>query len=246
MRGEKTMNLTTFGSGSRTRGLVRAMAIAVCACALSVGAALQAQTQQQNGTQSNSGKNKTNPKGPTTTGNPVTPPPATPAVDSTYVIGPADVLSLSVYKAPELTGDLVVRPDGKITVPLIGDLQAAGLTPSELHDRIVKALEDSKMYGEVTATVGVKQINSQRVSVTGCGAGKTGTYQLTPGWTVLNLIGEAGLQGWAKRKEIKVYRVVNGKPQTFPVNFEQLEEGLKLDQNIPLKSGDILIIPGDC
>jgi len=158
-----------------------------------------------------------------------------------YTIGADDVLSIIFWRDKELTADVSVRPDGKISLALLNDVQASGLTPAQLKDRIV---EESKKYVEdPNVTVVVKQINSRRVFITG-EIRKPGPYPLTGPTTVLQLISLAGgLADYAKPEKITIVRAEDGKPVSFRFNYKQVLEGKKLTQNIELKPGDTIIVP---
>ncbi|HMJ85240.1 MAG TPA: polysaccharide biosynthesis/export family protein [Vicinamibacterales bacterium] len=158
-----------------------------------------------------------------------------------FTIGADDVLSIVFWRDKELTAEVTVRPDGKISLPLLNDVQASGLTPSQLKDRIV---DESKKYVEdPNVTVVVKQINSRKVFITG-EVRKPGPYLLTGAMTVLQMISIAGgLADYAKPDKISVVRVENGKPVSFRFNYKQVIEGKKLNQNIELKPGDTIIVP---
>jgi polysaccharide biosynthesis/export protein len=160
---------------------------------------------------------------------------------SEYTIGADDVLSVIFWRDKELTADVNVRPDGKISLPLLNDVQASGLTPQQLKDRIV---EESKKYVEdPNVTVVVKQINSRKVFITG-EIRKPGPYPLTGPTTVLQLISLAGgLADYAKPEKITIVRTENGKPVSFRFNYKQVLEQKKLAQNIELKPGDTIIVP---
>jgi len=159
-----------------------------------------------------------------------------------FVIGPEDVLSIMYWRDKEMTTDVVVRPDGKISLPLLNEFQAAGLTPAELHDRI---LEGSKRYLEdPNLTVVIKQINSRKVFITG-EISKPGPYNLTTPTTVLQLIALAGgLKEFAKSDKIVIVRIENGRTMAYPFNYKQVMARKKLQQNIELKPGDTVVIPG--
>jgi polysaccharide export outer membrane protein len=158
-----------------------------------------------------------------------------------YVIGADDVLSIIFWRDKELTADVTVRPDGKVSLPLLNDVQATGFTPAQLKDRIV---EESRKYVEdPNVTVVVKQINSRKVFITG-EVRKPGPYPLTAPTTVLQMISIAGgLADYAKVEKIMVVRNDNGKPVSFKFNYKEVIEGKKLAQNIELKPGDTVIIP---
>jgi polysaccharide export outer membrane protein len=160
---------------------------------------------------------------------------------SEYTIGADDVLSIIFWRDKELTADVTVRPDGKISLPLLNEVQATGLTPALLRERIV---EESKKYVEdPNVTVVVKEIRSRKVFITG-EVKKPGPYLLTGSTTVLQMISIAGgLADYAKTDKISIVRVENGKPVSFRFNYKQVIEGKKLAQNIELKPGDTIIIP---
>jgi polysaccharide biosynthesis/export protein len=168
---------------------------------------------------------------------------AAPGVDlpPEYTIGADDVLSIVFWRDKELTADVTVRPDGKISLPLLNDVQASGFTPAQLKDRIV---EESKKYVEdPNVTVVVKQINSRRVFITG-EVRKPGPYPLTAPTTVLQMLSVAGgLGDFAKSEKIMVVRTESGKQVSYKFNYKEVIEGKKLAQNIDLKPGDTIVIP---
>jgi polysaccharide biosynthesis/export protein len=174
-----------------------------------------------------------------------TPPPvaAAPGVNlpPEYTIGADDVLSIVFWRDKELTADVTVRPAGKISLPLLNDVQASGLSPAQLKDRIV---EESKKYVEdPNVTVVVKEIRSRKVFITG-EVRKPGPYLLTGAMTVLQMISIAGgLADYARPDKISIVRVENGKPASFKFNYKEVIEGKKLNQNIELKPGDTIIVP---
>jgi polysaccharide biosynthesis/export protein len=162
--------------------------------------------------------------------------------DADYAIGPDDVLTVVVWREKDLSGDVVVRPDGRITLPLVGDLEARGLTPEALRQRINQAM--TKYVAEPSVTVIVKQINSRKVFITGQVA-KPGAFSLTKPTTVLQLISMAGgLLEFAKGKDIVIARSdVNGQQAALPFNYKDVLKGKKLDQNIILRPGDTVLVP---
>jgi len=161
--------------------------------------------------------------------------------DPNYKIGPQDVLDISVWKEPELTRALPVRPDGKVSIPLLNDVQAAGLTPTQLASKITEELK--KFVTDPQVTVIVTQINSQRVYILG-EVGRAGAYPLLPQMTVLQAISSAGgLNTFANGKKIYVLRQVNGKPEKYPFNYKEVLGGKRADENIPLKAGDTIVVP---
>lgn len=162
----------------------------------------------------------------------------TPPAD--YVIGPDDVLAIVFWQDKDFTSDVTVRPDGKITLPLLNDIQAAGLTTDQLRESVLKAA--AAFVKDPTVTVEVKAINSRKVYIVGA-VMKPGPFNLTDHMTVLNLITMAGgLQEFAEKDDIGVLRTVNGKPQRFRVNYEDIAKGKNLAQNIELKAGDQVVV----
>jgi polysaccharide biosynthesis/export protein len=156
-----------------------------------------------------------------------------------YVIGPEDTLHVSVWKESDLSATLPVRPDGMISLPLLNDVQAAGLTPMQLKDSITSKLK--KYLADPRVTVVVTTINSQRIYVTG-EVLHTGPVTLVPDMTVLQALASAGFNQFANTKKIYVLRMENGKQQKFPVNYKELLRGDSAT-NILLKPGDTIVVP---
>jgi len=157
-----------------------------------------------------------------------------------YVIGAEDVLLISVWKEPDLTNTIPVRPDGKISVPLLNDVPAAGLTPMELAMSLTEKLK--KYMADPRVTVVVTQINSKRIYVTG-EVQHTGAMPLLPNMTVLQALATAGFTQFANTKGIYVLRNSNGRQQKIPVNYKRLIKGEAMDQNIALIPGDTIVVP---
>jgi polysaccharide export outer membrane protein len=156
-----------------------------------------------------------------------------------YVIGPADVLSVIFWRDEQLSGQVLVRPDGKISIPLLDDVQAAGFTPEQLRDHLT--VEAQRFVTDPKVTVVVEQINSRRVYITGLVA-NPGMYPLTQSMTVLQLIATAGgLQDFAKSQEIRVLRVEQGGKASLRFNYDNASKGEDLD--IELQPGDTVIVP---
>ena len=163
------------------------------------------------------------------------------ALPPDYVIGPEDVVAVLFWRDQEMSGDYVVRPDGQITLPLLNDVRAAGLTPEQLRESLTKAA--SKLIEDPTVTVGIKAINSRKVHITGM-VGKPGAYPLTSPTTVVQLIAAAGgLHEFADKKKILVVRTENGRQTAFKFNYNDFSKGKNLKQNIELKPGDTVIVP---
>ncbi len=169
-------------------------------------------------------------------------PAVTPATtDPAYVIGPQDVLDINVWKEPDMSRIVPVRPDGKISLPLINDVQAASMTPQQLAADITTKLR--KFLTEPQVTVIVTQINSQRVFVIG-EVLHAGAFQLVPGTTVLQALANAGgFTTFADVKKIHVMRLVNGKHTELPFNYREVLKGDNQDQNIKLQPGDTVVVP---
>jgi polysaccharide export outer membrane protein len=161
--------------------------------------------------------------------------------DPNYVIGPQDVLDIDVWKEAELTRSVPVRPDGKISLPLLNDVQAAGLTPTQLSEEITMELK--KFITDPQVTVIVTQINSQRVYILG-EMTRPGAYPLLPGMTVLQALSSAGgFTPFANMKKIYVLRNEGGKQEKFPFNYKDVVKGKNAGENIVLKAGDQIVVP---
>lgn len=159
--------------------------------------------------------------------------------ESEYKIGPQDELRIDVWKEPDITRTIPVRPDGKISLPLLNDVQAAGLTSLELATTI---REDLKKYiNNPQVTVTVMAINSRRVYVTG-EAARSGALPLLPNMTALQAISSSGgFNQFAKIKSIYILRQEGGKQVKLPFNYKEVVAGKKPD--IPLKPGDVIVVP---
>ena len=199
------------------------------------GAAALAQTTSPPAPPPDTAQTMTRASTPATSANRVVPPPG-------YIIGPDDVLGIVFWREKELSADVVVRPDGIITLPLLEDIKVTGMTPAELKQKITA--EAGKLVTNPSVTVIVKQINSRKVFITGHVA-RPGSYPLTAPMSVLQLIAlSGGLLEFADRSKIRVMRVdrVSG-AETHLVNYKQLANGEDLKQNIELKPGDTVIVP---
>jgi polysaccharide export outer membrane protein len=157
-----------------------------------------------------------------------------------YVIGPEDILRISVWREPDLTGVKGVRPDGKITMPLIGDLQASGLTP----DRLTAQLKDALVVGglkQPEVTVEIIQVNSKRYNITG-EVNRPGAYPLVTQKTVFDAINDAGgFREFANEKHILIMRKGHtGKPMEF--NYKEYVSGKHPEKNMVLENGDTVIV----
>ena len=158
-----------------------------------------------------------------------------------YVVGVGDILTINYWLQKEMTGDYVVRPDGKITLPLLNDVEAAGLTPVQLRDRLVSI--SAQIFASPNITVGVKRINSRKVYISG-GVAKPGSYDLIEPLTVMGLIAlSGGLREFATGQGITILRDQDGKITVFRVNYREILAGQNLQQNIRLEPGDTVIVP---
>jgi polysaccharide export outer membrane protein len=179
-------------------------------------------------------------------------PAATPAIDAAalakaasddpdYVIGSEDVLSVNVWKEPEVTKVVPVRPDGKISLPLLNDVQAAGLTPQQLAAAITEGLK--KFMAGPQVTIIVTAANSRRFYIMG-EVGHPGTFPLQRGMTVLQgLAGAGAFTQFANVKGIYILRNEGGKQVRYPFNYRQVIKGKNEEQNMVLKPGDTIVVP---
>jgi polysaccharide biosynthesis/export protein len=163
-----------------------------------------------------------------------------PASASDYVIGADDTLHISVWKEPDLSETLPVRSDGKISMPLLNDIPAAGLTPLQLRDSLTEKLK--KYIADPRVTVVVTAMNSRRVFVTG-EVLHTGPMVLLPHMTVLQALAQAGFTQFANPKNIYVLRTQNGKQEKLLFNYKEVVKGNHAEQNIELKPGDTVVVP---
>jgi polysaccharide export outer membrane protein len=161
--------------------------------------------------------------------------------DPNYVIGPQDVLDVSVWKEPELSRSVPVRPDGKISMPLLNDVQAAGLTPMQLTAQITTNLK--KYIADPQVTIVITQINSQRIYILG-EVNHPGALPLLPGMTMLEALSSAGgFTIFANLKKIYLMRKVNGQEQKYPFNYKDVIRGKSTEQNFTLQPGDTIVVP---
>lgn len=158
-----------------------------------------------------------------------------------YVLGPEDVVEIMVWKERDVSKTVTVRPDGKISLPLIDDVQAAGFKVEELKEEITEKLRE--FIANPTVSVVVSQMNSMKVFIQGEVA-RQGVYQLKSNTTVLQGISLAGgFNEWSKRKKIIIVREIEGKRVRIRVDYGKIFSGKDMKQNILLKRGDIVIVP---
>lgn len=180
---------------------------------------------------------------------PTTPEPTAPAADptkpavgaavdpNTYKIGIEDVLFVQVWREQDLTRPVVVRPDGKFSMPLIGEVEAQGLTPNQLQERLAAALE--KFLNKPQVFISVQQVNSKRFYISG-EVNKTGPFQLVTPITVLEALSSAGgLREFANGKKIVIMRG----NERLKFNYKDVIKGKNMEQNIYLQPGDHIIVP---
>jgi len=163
------------------------------------------------------------------------------AADASYRIGPQDVLRIDVWKEAEISRSVPVRPDGKISLPLLNDVQAAGLTAMELANNITEGLKKFITSPQVTVTV--SEINSRRVYVTG-EVTRPGAFPLLPNMTVLQAVTSGGgFTQFARTKNIYVLRNEGGKQTKYPFNYNDVVKGKRPEENITLQPGDTIVVP---
>jgi polysaccharide biosynthesis/export protein len=162
------------------------------------------------------------------------------ASNDTYIIEPSDMLTVSVWKQPNLSGALLVRPDGKISMPLLGDIEASGATPMRLAARISDKLK--KFITDPDVSVVVSQIHKSYVYVLG-EVGKRGPVEMAPDMTFLQAISSAGgLTDFAKKSKIYILRKTGGKDQRIPLQYKKALEG-DARYNPTLVPGDTIVVP---
>jgi len=169
--------------------------------------------------------------------------PVTPAIKppADYVIGVDDALEIGYWQDKEMSAAVTVRPDGYISLPLLNDVKAAGLTPEELRAAVAKAA--TNFVEDPTVSVVVKAINSRKVYITGQVA-KPGPYLLTDTTSVLQMIAIAGgVAEYAKKDKITIVRREDGKEVVHTFNYKDVSKGKAMAQNITLKPGDTIVVP---
>jgi polysaccharide export outer membrane protein len=166
--------------------------------------------------------------------------PAASSVPVDYTIGADDTLRISVWKEPDMSVTLPVRPDGKISMPLLDDVQAAGMTPMQLAGSIREKLK--KYIADPRVTVVVTAMNSQRVYLLG-EVVHSGPTTLLPGMTVLQALSSAGFTQFANLKAIYLLRTQGGQQTKIPFNYKEALKGRGTQQNFVLKPGDTIVVP---
>ena len=167
--------------------------------------------------------------------------PATSTSDDSYLIGPGDVLSIDVWKEPDLSKQVSVRLDGHISLPLVNDVEAAGLTSTELREQLTEKYKDFVDVPEVSVTV--IESRSKRIYMLGKVA-RPGEYPLQKNMTVVQAISLAGgLAEWADSSDIKLIRKIKGTEKTFRVDYDAIVSGEDLAQNVQLQPDDTIFVP---
>ena len=169
-------------------------------------------------------------------------PAATKAHDDSFIIGNDDFLAIDVWKEPEVSRSLPVRSDGRISLPLVGEVQATGRTPLQLEQEIEDKLRANIKEPEVT--VMVQQINSEKYNIVGQVA-RPGSYSVTLTTTVLDAIANAGgFRDFAKKKGIYILRRSStGSETRIPFNYKHVIEGKNSEQNVNLQPNDTVVVP---
>jgi polysaccharide export outer membrane protein len=158
-----------------------------------------------------------------------------------YVIGADDRLTIAFWKDKDLSADVVVRPDGRISLPLLNDVEAAGLTPEQLRRRLLEVA--SRFVEDPSPTVVVREIHSRHVYITG-NVEKPGAYPLNTPMTVVQVIATAGgLKEFVGGKNIVILRHEGGRNVRFAFDYQAVLKGRKLQQNIEMRPGDTVIVP---
>ena len=179
---------------------------------------------------------------PGASGRPLATPPPQTTADDEYLIGGGDVVQVSVWgEQAASVPSAVVRPDGKISMPLLKEVAIAGLTPAQAEKTIAEQLDQFVKGANVTVVV--SQINSKKIYLLGA-VKKEGTISYTYKMTVMQALSEAGgLTDSAKRKKIYVIRIENGKEYRLPFDYDAVVKGERMELNIPLEPGDTIVVP---
>jgi polysaccharide export outer membrane protein len=160
---------------------------------------------------------------------------------SAYIIGEQDSLVITVWKEKDISGGAVVRPDGKITVPLVGEIKVVGMTPVQLQTLLAEKLKPFVTVPQVT--VAVAEIRSRKVYLIGHAA-REGPFMINSSTTILQIIAQAGgLKDFAKRKKIYILRKQGSEQTRIPFNYDDVIQGKRVEQNILLQPGDTIVVP---
>ena len=154
---------------------------------------------------------------------------------NSYIIGGEDILFIKTWRQPDFTFNTAVRPDGKITIPLVGEVTAGGKTPSQLEKEIATGLANFIQNPEVSVTV--LEVRSKKYYVVG-EVMRAGSFPLAGPITVMEALSQCGFAPFANKKKIRILRGT----QSYPFNFEEVTRGKRMEQNIPLENGDYVIV----
>lgn len=164
-----------------------------------------------------------------------------PPPSSQYIIGPEDILKINVWNEPELSLSVPVRTDGKISIPLIHDIQVVNLTPIQLKEELTKKL--SQYIENPTVSVIVEEVNSLKIFVVG-NVNQPGVFDVKREVNILQAISMAGgFTEWAKKRKIKIFRKHGGVEKVIKVNYNKIISGKHPELNIPLQPGDTIVVP---
>ena len=167
--------------------------------------------------------------------------PTTSTDNDSYIIGPGDILSVNVWREPELSKEVSVRLDGKMSLPLVNDIEAAGLTFAELRNQLAKKYRDYVDVPEVSVTL--VESRSKRIYLLGK-INSPGEYPLQKNMTIVHAISLAGgLAEWADSSDIKLIRKIKGTQKTFRVDYDAIVSGKDLSQNVQLQPDDTIFVP---
>lgn len=165
------------------------------------------------------------------------------ANDKSYVIGAEDLLRIQVWGDPRLSGDFIVRPDGRISMNLINEIQASGKTCQELGDAIADRLKSGQFMRNPSVNVQIVEVRSKKYYING-EVNKPGQYYLVTATTVLEALNNAGgFRDFANKKKIRILRASKSGMQEFRFDYNSVIKGKKLEENILLKPGDQIIVP---
>jgi polysaccharide biosynthesis/export protein len=210
-------------------------------CTLCLGFLLATRLGASSSTRRGQTQPQAPPAGPVHSSTSGTPPSRSAVPNEDFIIGPEDVLEISVWREPDLAMKATVRPDGKIGVRLLNDVQASGLTTAQLQDRLQAGF--ARFVSEPVVSVIVTDVRSQMVHVIGS-VGRPGVYPLGGPLTIMEILARAGgLTEFAKKEDIGIVRSEGGKTHRMPFNYKKFIEGTDLQQNILLRAGDVIVVP---
>ncbi|HEY3441333.1 MAG TPA: polysaccharide biosynthesis/export family protein [Paludibaculum sp.] len=211
------------------------LAVAILLSTVAAAEPASGQAPASPAAQSNRGQ-AANPPAEAKKEDPAAAPVAAPVDPKTYIIGARDVLAIRIWREPEMSSSVVVRPDGKISLLLAGEVEAAGLTPAALALRVAEAY--SKILTKPEVNVSVTSVQSKRYYLSG-NVSQSGAVPLVTPTTILQALSSAGLGQWAKKSKIVIMRGT----ERIKFNYDEVIKGKKLEQNIFLQDGDHIFVP---